>query len=216
MKMQDKHPSQVQVSFSRITSNHPIAFYGSDIKCSSWITLKVSTSRRNRSCSNDFFFADGVILELRLSPNQFSELLTTMNCGSGVPATLTYHNNTATPHGEIEAPVEIDKKEEFHLELDAINSETKDALAELKLAFAELKVTKKEKEKINHLFTLLQNRIFSDLPFIVQQAKKQIDKTVSAGKAVLDCFYTGLITKLGIKALQEKPTVEMIESKKED
>jgi len=138
-----------------------------------------------------------------------------MNCGSGIPATLTYHNNTATPHGKIEPPVEVDKREEFHLELDAINSETKDALVKLKQAFAELKVTKKDKERINHLFTSLENRIFSDLPFIVQQAKEQIDKTISAGKAVLDCFYTGLITKLGIKALQEKPTVEMIESKKE-
>jgi len=206
-----RHPSQVQISFSRINSNKAIAFYGSDIKCSSWIQLRIKTSRKRRDLSNDWFFADQTILELRLSPNQFSELLTTMNCGEGVPATLTFHNNEIVPQGEIEDPIEENKQEIFEKEIDLVGKETLEAIKDLETTISGLKLTKKEKEIVSSKFTLLRNRIVSHLPFLLSQAKEQVAHTVAAGKAVIDNFYTGIITRLGLKALQEKPEVKMID-----
>lgn len=211
MQKENRHPSQVQISFSRVTSNRPVAFYGSDIKCNSWILLKVKTSVRKRDLSSDWYFADKTILELKLSPNQFSELLTTMNCGDGVPATLTFHSNEITPHGEIEEPIEGNKKEEFNNEIEELGFEAKEALSEISKTISELKITKKERELLNSQFNKLRNSIVSNLPFVLEQAKRQVSKTVAAGKAVVDCFYTEFITRLGLKALQEKPEIKLLD-----
>ena len=110
-----RHESQVQVSFSRVTCSGPVAFYGSDVKVNNWIQLKVSTSEKRRNLSNDWYFADKTILEIRLSPNQFSELLTTMNVGEGVPATLVYHNGSLVTNGRIKTPIEENKTEIFRM-----------------------------------------------------------------------------------------------------
>lgn len=206
-----KHPSQVQVSFSRINSNRAIAFYGSDVKCSSWIQLRIKTSKKKRDLSNDWFFADNTILEVRLSPNQFSELLTTMNCGEGVPATLTFHNNEITPQGKIEDPVEENKQEVFEKEIDLVGKETLKVIKDLETTISDLKLTKKEKEVVLSKFNSLRNSIVSHLPFLLSQAKEQVAHTVAAGKAAIDNFYTGVITRLGLKALREKPEVKMID-----
>ena len=35
-EIKQEHPSQIQISFSRCQSSHPVSFYGSDIGCNSY------------------------------------------------------------------------------------------------------------------------------------------------------------------------------------
>lgn len=206
-----KHESQVQVSFSRVTCTGPVAFYGSDVKVNNWIQLKVSTSEKRRNLSNDWYFADKPILTMRLSPNQFSELLTTMNVGEGVPATLTYHNGSLLPNGRIDPPIEENKTALFKREINERNTVIQDRMRHLESAIDGCNISAKAKKQIADEVKMLRQEINSNLPFILLQAEKQVDKIVSAGKSAVDAFYTGVITRLGFAALKSAPQIALIE-----
>lgn len=208
-----KHESQAQVSFSRVTCSGPVAFYGSDVKVNSWIQLKVSTSEKRRNLSNDWYFADKTILEIRLSPNQFSELLTTMNVGEGVPATIVYHNGALLPQGRIEPPIEENKTEIFKREIDDHASTIQDRMRLLESTVESCNITAKAKKQIIDEVKMLRQEINSNFPFILLQAKEQVDKLVSAGKSAVDAFYTGVITRLGVAALKSAPQIALVECK---
>src|SRR5208337_4240325 len=98
MKREDYHdPSYAMVSFSRISAGgEGLSLFGSSIKHHSAITLSIKQARlsRDTDLSHDWYFAENrfPLIEVTLSPNQFAELLTSMNVGDGVPATLTLYN----------------------------------------------------------------------------------------------------------------------------
>lgn len=206
-----KHESQAQVSFSRVNRNSPVAFYGSDVKVNSWIQLKISTSSKKRSLSNDWYFPENTLIEIRLSPNQFSELITSMNCFEGVPATIIYHNGELLPQGRIESPIEENKTEVFKQEIDEHASTIQNRMRVLESTIENSNITVKVKKQIADEVKMLRQEINSNFPFILLQAKEQVDKIVSAGKQAVDAFYTGVITRLGVAALKNMPQVELID-----
>lgn len=211
-----KHPSQVQVQFSRVQSSHPMAFYGSDIKVNNWIQLRIKTSIKKRDLSNDWFHADDTILEIRLSPNQFSELLTTMNVGEGVPGTLTFHQALDLPNGALPMPIQENKTSIFKEEINLLGTGILARIIELENTVNGLNITKSAKIAILERTRMVKQDITSNLPFILRQAKEQVDKIVSAGKSAVDAFYTGVITRLGIAALQNQPRITLIENEDEN
>jgi len=209
------HPSQVQVSFSRIQSSNGVIFYGSDIKCNSYIELRVKRSKYSISNIGNWFFGRSEILSIRLSPNQFSELITSMNMGDGVPGTLQHFNPTDIPVGKIEDPL-------FHSTIDDINGHIDsvefidinnryDALVSI---LDNIKMSKKSKEEVRIALQCLYSSIHDTMPFFVKCAKESIDKSITSAKGVIDSFYTGLCIRLGIKSLKNLK-VEMIEEVKQ-
>src|SRR6185369_5053148 len=89
----NKHESFVLISFSRITGN--ANFYGSELKQDHYIQLVVLQSEIQRDLTCDRYFASNrsPLIKLRMSAGQFSELITSMNKGDGVPCTLEYAND---------------------------------------------------------------------------------------------------------------------------
>jgi len=207
---EQKHPSQLQISFSRVYSSHPVSFYGSDIGCNSYIMLEIKTSKKSRNLSNDYYFADDTILRARLSPNQFSELLTTMNVGCGVPATLEAFFPRGLPSGKIPEPINEDKIEIFKTEIELDTQEVFIAIGEITNEINTLKISEKQKKTLLSKTNKLKSILTSTIPFIIDQAKEQIDKIITSGKSAIDAFYTGVITKLGIESLKDQIKIKMI------
>ena len=88
-------PSMVMVGFSRPThavGADGVSLFGSSIKNSSVVSLTIYPAYIDRHLSQDWHHAKTQpIIEVLLSPLQFAELLTTLNIGFGVPATLVQH-----------------------------------------------------------------------------------------------------------------------------
>ena len=84
------HESFGQIRFSRV--NGDANFYGSELKQDHYISMEVHGSEMNRTDSKDWYFPRSLKLRLRMSSGQFSELITSLNNGSGVPCTLEYFN----------------------------------------------------------------------------------------------------------------------------
>ena len=95
----EKHPSFGMVGFSRISCGNQRLF-GSSIEHDTMIALRVHTAYRTESFGYEHVYADEDIVEVMLSPAQFSELLTTMNIGDGVPCTIRFDKE----NGHIKQP----------------------------------------------------------------------------------------------------------------
>ena len=209
-EIKQEHPSQIQVSFSRCQSSHPVSFYGSDIGCNSYIILEIKTSVKTRRLSNDYYFPDKIILRARLSPNQFAELLTTMNTMGGVPATLEYFYLNGLQEGRIPEPIHKDKVEIFKKEIELDAQQVFVSINDLTKEINDLKISNKQKDNLVKKISGLKSLFTSTLPFVIEQAKEQVDKIVTAGKSAIDSFYTGVINRLGIEALKDAIKVKMI------
>lgn len=203
------HPSYAVVRFShRHGGNH--TFFGSKTTASSYIGLTISRAYEYRSLSENSYMDAGGIIELRLSPNQFAELLTSMNCGVGVPATIESLNGKYVEAPPVESEVDV-----FMDEVEERGKEALDSLQDLEKVVATFKLTKKEQAEFRSAMCKVKNEVVHNLPFVIQQAKNAISKAVVEAKGVIDSFWTGIIPRLGVKSLENKENiVQLIESDK--
>src|SRR5690348_7418858 len=81
------HPSFGQIQFTRTNGN--ARFYGSELNQAHYVEMTVHPSEVERELSRDWFYTEGApLIKVRLSQNQFAELITSLNMGSGVPCTV--------------------------------------------------------------------------------------------------------------------------------
>jgi hypothetical protein len=80
------HESYGQIQFNRVTGT--ANFYGSELTQQHYISMEVHNSEIVRDITQDRYFNLNQILRIRLTSGQFSELITSMNNGSGVPCTI--------------------------------------------------------------------------------------------------------------------------------
>lgn len=199
-----KHPSMVTVSFNRQQWSGGISLFGSSVKSSSIISLKIAKAEINRGLSTDWVHGDTTpIIEVLLSPAQFAELITTMNIGTGIPATLHYLD------GELYEPPEMPTKaEQFRGEVEEAVEKTLSSLKEAQARVNDIlkddkPVGKKGKLELQELMGNLNRLANSTLPFIGNQFAKQMNKTVAEAKAEIDSFVTHVALETGIKAIRD-------------
>ena len=199
-----KHPAMVTVQLSRQTITPGVTLFGSSVKNSSMVSLKVLHAEMNRSLSRDWVHGDiRPIIEVLLSPMQFAELITSMNIGSGVPGTLHYHNGELYDYPELPT-----KSEQFREEIQEAVSNTlrslKEAQAKInKILEDDKPVGKKGKVELKELLGNLNRLANSTLPFIGEQFAKQINKTVAEAKAEVDAFVSHVALETGINTIRE-------------
>ncbi len=205
------HPSYVMVGFTRVNSSNGVGFFGSKIKSNSFITLSIKRAEVARRHAHDYIHAREILMELRLSPNQFAELLTSMNCGDGVPGTLELFN-----HERVEEPPYESELNQFKQEIAESEPKIEDLLVELERAIDESKLSKRDTERIKRIIIGLRNALTGYIPFIIKTAYNSLEKAVVEAKGAVDSFYTGLLMRLGVKTLKESATVELIEGSQDD
>lgn len=204
--MQDRetrhtHASYGMAAFYR-TQGGEYNLFGSSIRHNNTIHLVISRGERHRNLNCDWYHPREQLIEVRFSPTQFVELLTNMNCGSGVPCTLE------TIMGERMPPCdEINKVEEIHNEfkddLKEISADLKALQAECNSLLANPKPTKADREKLRNIVDRLISDIADHAPFVAKQFIEATDKIVNEAKAEVDAAFTGAIQRLGMKALHE-------------
>jgi len=209
------HPSQIQVGISRISGGDNEQFYGSDIETNSYILLTVSESEyKRRSLGNDYFFATRTILELKMTNLQYAEMLTTMNVGMGVPATLIALYADTLPQGHIEPPLVENKVELLEKELEVASEGATVKLDELSGLINKLKISQKQKDELLKKVSATKYSLVESITFRLSQAKKELGKMTVEAKASLEGFYTSLCLRLGVKTLKNA-SVKLIDNKDE-
>src|SRR5882672_7065002 len=111
----EEHESYGMVGLSRFTcGGEGLNLFGSSIQHSSGMRLRVMHGEKRRDLNREWYSGRDTIVEITLSPAQFAELITTPNCGQGVPCTL----NFVTGEGNKEDCPEVNQRQLFRNEFE--------------------------------------------------------------------------------------------------
>lgn len=200
----EDHPSYGQLEITRHTSNVNIHLYGSSIGCQNTITMKIKKSRR---CYDNFVErysaeTDGYI-EIEMSPSQFSEAITNMNCGSGIPVTIRNLMGRHIPYSE-----EIQMRERAERQLKGrfkqVSNRIKEEHAKLMQLLKQkgpLKAT--ERSELLSAFEMFLQEIGENLPYLNECINETVDKSIMQAKVEIESYYTTKIQQLGLLKLDE-------------
>lgn len=210
------HPSFAMVRFSRVTSSPPgIKLFGSELPSQAFINLKVVEAEKVWNLSQEWYHGGKVLLDLNLSASQFAELLTSMNVGSGVPATLSY------VHGKGNIPDFIDEqtlpeqiKEDIKADAKSVIDEVKAFRADVTKLLGESKITRKAADALLERANRMEMTVSSNMPFVIDQYVEAVDKVTATGKAEVESFMMHAVTKMGLKSLNQAVKLLELEDKK--
>lgn len=210
-KPKETHESYGLVQFSRV-SHGPgkTRLFGSAIRDHhTTICLSVSRGEVTHDLGRDWYFGNEELIEVELSAHQFSELLTSMNSGPGVPCTIRRLNNKRVedpPFREVEM-------EQVSL---AFQQRMKEKTVEFNKRISELQqrlsepgpIKASEKNKISESLGMIQQELSANVPFAMETYEEATDKIKVAAKAEVDAFVSHAIHAIGVKTLRETTTEE--------
>lgn len=203
-KKREKHESYGMLKINRVSNGKEKILFGSSIPHRETILLSIYPGSVERHLNHDWYSKHGVeFIEIEMSTSQFSEAISSLNQGSGVPVTIRSINGRS-----IEEPPFINKRIQFEDEfrermeklekqLNTLTKETENILKNKK------SINKGDRELILQQIYSLQKEIASNIPFIQSSFNEEMDKIVKESKAEIDAYSINKINQLGLSTLKE-------------
>lgn len=139
----ESHPAWALIGAHRVTGG--AALFDSDVKHQHYVTVTLSRAKRKRDLHRDWFHPGEEIVEVAMSEAQWAAFVSSMNSGTGVPATLTWDRTREDPRVPA-VPFEPRLAES----LAEVRSASADAMADVQAAFDAYK----EHKTVGNLRTL--------------------------------------------------------------
>lgn len=199
------HPAYGVIGLCASTWNPSQHMFGSHVKHSNIITLRIKTAERTSNGDYEFIHGKKDLIEVMLTGTQLGDLLTSMNRGDGVPCTIRRTEtdwdiplieNEETPISESRKSMDehITKVME---KADRMIKETQALLKDKKSA------NKGELTKISDQLAMVRQEIYSNLPFVAKCFDEKIEKTISHAKGEVDAFVSNTIRSAGLEAISK-------------
>jgi len=198
-----KHESFGQVSFNR-TNGHA-HFYGSELDQDHYISMEVNASEIERSLTQDWYFTRGLpLIRIRMSGGQFSELITSMNQGSGVPCTVEMVKGEKTQ----DLPLQESRKEFVHRKFEDRMKEFAKGIREGQARAKELikkkPLSKDDMRELDLQIEWLSNEVASNIPFFAKCFQETMDEVVHEAKLEVENAIQHKISILGLDELHKQ------------
>lgn len=213
MEKQNKktHESYGMIEINKFTGGQQ-TYFGSSIRHSGGISISIFDAEINRNLYRDRFFHDTIpIIKVSMSHSQFAEMLTANMNTMGTPCTIEYKNGKRMEQPNFESK-RLQFEDEFEEKVKDVNKKLNTLIEDTKKILSSKKTpNKSEKEIILDQLAILQQEIYSNIPFIATSFNEQIDKTITEAKADIEGFYEAKIRNLGIEALTNNVKTPEIE-----
>ncbi len=202
------HPSYGKLQILKTTGR--MNLFDSHITNSGCITIKIKSAEIDRHNSTNWIHGKKELIEVRLSPLQWAEAMSTAMNTEGVPCTIARFENQS-----IEGPPVIDVNSEFE---ESLSNDMRGKLSSVMEARRELRniINTKGSVSKKSLSNVMQNlesglRHFeSNLKFAQNCFKKESDKAVLEAKITIKHYVDSTIQKLGVKALRDMGDIKAI------
>jgi ElaB/YqjD/DUF883 family membrane-anchored ribosome-binding protein len=202
------HESYGQVLFSR-TQGTPVRLYGTTVQSGNTIRLSISHSEQRRHLNRTWYFAHKEIIEVELSQNQFAELITNMNVGTGVPCTIRHLN-----HKRMENPPFEDVRDKLEKEFQSDINECMDNSLKLikeadEMLSSSKPITKAKMKELKSVLYKLNQDLRSNLRFVMNSFNEQVQSSVTEAKSEVEAFVENKIRSAGLEHLKEQPQISL-------
>lgn len=210
-----RHPSFATIHFSRI-SGHSGYLFGSEIQANNYIELEIREAERIIDLCDERQFPHGeTICKVKMSPSQFSELITTLNFSLGTPCTLEEVMGQRVPQVNTE---EVESRKSF------VNRKLKERLKWFASHLTETQqkarelvkkktLSKYDQRELLNAIDFMTTELTSNIPFFAKCFQENMDDVILDAKIEIDSTIQHMITQSGLKALAgyTKPTIREIE-----
>jgi len=181
-----EHPSYGTLSISKV-HGHESPCFGSPILQGNTIHITLSQASLTRSLHEDRIYPKKELFRVEMTPQQFTDMLTSPNTGSGTPVTIL-----RVLGEQVEPTPFISKLQQFDAELKhsikEIHHEAKTGLAQIVELIGKSKLPQKEKTHITRLVESLNQSIESNLPFLSTIMAEEMDRVVGEAKTVIHAY----------------------------
>ena len=197
-----KHESFGQIQFNRV--NGHARFYGSELEQRNYISLEIHRSEMIRDLMDERYYPNEQIIRVRMSSGQFSELITSMNLGTGVPCTIE------RVLGKKQEPLPIieNKKDQVNREFKNRMKLFGDTIIENKNKALDIvkkkSLSKQDIHDISHLLNWIITEVESNIPFFAECFQETTDKVVNEAKIEIENALLHKVNSLGLLALNEE------------
>ena len=173
----EEHESFGTIAFSR-GSGGDLALFGSSILHQHTIRMEIRSAYKDRYLHRDWIHGHKTLLEAYMSPSQFAEAFGSMGQGGGTPITLRYV--TGDDHHR-EMPAAPNKTNEF-------TREREEAVAESIQQVNSILEQKQCKGALRRAVEGLKHTLTSNLSFLQDSHREQMEQTVVEAKAEVEAF----------------------------
>lgn len=180
----EKHSSFGSIQWNRCTTTGMSDLFGTSMQHDNIISLTISEAESTRSLNKTKYFPVKKIIEVNMSPNQFSEFITNPNNGSGVPCTIRFRQDIGKIDGMLIKSQRLQYENDFKNKLNDIGK-TFDIL---KNTLDDIKITQKDKQKLSSAIFEVSRIINDEIPFIQKSFNEQIDNSVNEAKLAVEAF----------------------------
>ena len=195
-----QHPSFGMLGFSRVNGNSGYLF-GTNVQPDNYIEMRLYTGRMKRDDIEDNFYPDDNILTVKMSPVQFSKLITSMNYARGVPCTITSFNGKKVEQAKNIENRKTFSARSFNDKMSKFAASINKNMTTAEKLIAKKNLSKKDQEELRMMLYGIQKELTSNIPFFRQMFQEEMDKIVVDAKAEIDAAIQHAVTKAGIKAL---------------
>ena len=197
-----EHKSFGIMGFTRKQSSGGATLFGSDLEHNTIISMSLRHAEIERDLSRNWYFGKDLIVEVDMTQNQFSEMITSMNMGDGIPVTVKYTEMDGyIDEPEIENMVET-HSDEFAKTARKVGENAQNLYREMEELFSKGGTIKKaDKERLLSKMHMVQQDINANMPFMEKQFAEAMDKTVTDAKGTIEAFYQHRVTEAGLDAL---------------
>lgn len=194
------HPSFGMLSISRIHGQSGYLF-GTEIQADNFIELTLSNASLERDLTQDWFHQGKTLFRVKMSPNQFAELMTNLNTSPGVPVTIE------EVCGErIEQCSDMESKKDYTHRMFRqrmanwiadINKRSKEA----ERIINKKTLTKDDQRELKLFYDSIISEVKSNIPFFAKCFQEVMDKVVLDAKTEIDNTLMHAVVSAGIKVL---------------
>lgn len=198
----ESHESYGMMSFSRVSGGDSTLF-GSSIPHSETIQLVIGSAEVERGLHTDWYYRRNDHIVIEMSHSQFSEAITSMNMGSGIPVTIKRLNGKRMAEPPF-TNKRIQFEEEFKAKMEDLEKSMRHLTENAEDILTNKKtVSKADRTEILNNITRLRRQIASDIPFMSSMYNEQMDKTTNEAKGEIEAFTLNKVNQLGLNSLQE-------------
>lgn len=212
MKEEIKDKSYATISLHRIEHSKAMQLFGSNAPITTSVVLKISPAIMYRDVIMDHVSAHGrPLIEVEMTPNQFSELITHFNCGSGTPCTIRQKDGELYEQKNFESRISSIKELFAKRIQDRLSLFTEDA-AKMATWCKNGRPTKEQLQTMKNIFDGMINEYRVNIPYFMECFEESFAELSTEVKSEFENWMVKRISDAGIQALNEKFEQKQLEN----
>jgi len=200
----ETHEAFGLVKIDRIQGRQPL--FGSHLENhGTYFNLTVCQAQVDHELGRDWYYPRAQLIEISMSAAQFAELITTLNCGSGVPCTVDRVDGVRMERVPTSNRTESHKiRSSFEKSISSLVKFVKKSATEVEAILEKKSLTKTDKAAVLGALHKTLMELESNAPFMVESFQEAAEKVVTAAKTEVDAFMSLSLHRMGLDAAQKR------------